>query len=75
MTSPLRAALASASDQLRQRPDEALTVVNGEVSVTTQDPQLYQYQARTYALLGKQGYDEKRAELAAIPEKNEKFII
>lgn len=29
----------------------------------------------TYALLGKQGYDEKRAELAAIPEKNEKFII
>ena len=35
------------------RPDEALTVVNGEVSVTTQDPQLYQYQARTYALLGK----------------------
>ncbi|MFZ5506172.1 MAG: tetratricopeptide repeat protein, partial [Pseudomonadota bacterium] len=35
------------------RPDEALAVVNDEVSVTTQDPQIYQYQARTYALLGK----------------------
>ncbi|MBC7206133.1 MAG: M48 family metallopeptidase [Methyloversatilis sp.] len=35
------------------RPEQALAVVNDEVSVTTQDPQLYQYQARTYALLGK----------------------
>ena len=29
----------------------------------------------TYALLGKPGYDEKRAELAAIAEKNERYII
>ena len=29
----------------------------------------------TYALLGKAGYDEKRAELAAIAEKNERYII
>lgn len=29
----------------------------------------------TYALLGKQGYDEKRAELAAIAEKSERYII
>ena len=29
----------------------------------------------TYALLGKAGYDEKREELAAIAEKNERYII
>ncbi|HWQ57729.1 MAG TPA: glucose-6-phosphate isomerase [Clostridia bacterium] len=29
----------------------------------------------TYALLGKAGYDDKRAELAARPEKNGKFIV
>jgi glucose-6-phosphate isomerase len=29
----------------------------------------------TYALLGKPGYDEKRAELSSIPEKSEKYII
>ncbi|MBU0602331.1 MAG: M48 family metalloprotease [Gammaproteobacteria bacterium] len=36
-----------------KRPQEALDVVNDEVTVFTQDPQLFQYQARTYALLGK----------------------
>ncbi len=29
----------------------------------------------TYALLGKQGYDEKRTELAAIAEKSERYIV
>jgi glucose-6-phosphate isomerase len=29
----------------------------------------------TYALLGKQGYDEKRAELSAIAEKNERYVV
>lgn len=29
----------------------------------------------TYALLGRPGYDEKRAELASIPAKDEKYII
>ena len=29
----------------------------------------------TYALLGKQGYDEKRAELAAAAEKSERYIV
>ena len=29
----------------------------------------------TYALLGRRGYDEKRAELAAMPEKDAKYII
>jgi len=28
-----------------------------------------------YALLGRPGYDEKRAELAKVPKKNEKYII
>lgn len=35
------------------RPEEALTVVSDEISLVTQDPLLYQYQARTCALLGK----------------------
>ena len=29
----------------------------------------------TYALLGKPGFDEKRAELKAAPAKNDKYII
>ena len=29
----------------------------------------------TYALLGKKGYDEKRAELARMPEKNDAYIL
>ncbi len=29
----------------------------------------------TYALLGRPGYDEKRAELASAPQKQAKFII
>ncbi len=29
----------------------------------------------TYALLGKEGYDEKRAELAAMPEQNDRYLI
>ena len=29
----------------------------------------------TYALLGKRGYDEKRAELAAMPAKKKEYII
>ncbi|MGN1099985.1 MAG: glucose-6-phosphate isomerase, partial [Christensenellales bacterium] len=29
----------------------------------------------TYALLGRPGYDDKRAELASIPAKDEKYII
>jgi predicted Zn-dependent protease len=35
------------------RPEEALAVATDEISLTTQDPLLYQYQARTSALLGK----------------------
>ncbi len=35
------------------RAAEALTVVNDEVAITTQDPQLFQYQSRSYAMLGK----------------------
>ena len=29
----------------------------------------------TYALLGRPGYDEKRAELAAAPKPDERFIL
>lgn len=35
------------------RPDEALAAVSDHVSALTTDPQLYVYQARSYAMLGK----------------------
>ncbi len=42
---------------------------------TFNQPGVEEGKKATYALLGKQGYDEKRAELAARPAKKEDFII
>ncbi|WP_018411812.1 M48 family metalloprotease [Methyloversatilis thermotolerans] len=35
------------------RPEEALEVVNADITAFTRDPQLYQYQAQSYAMLGR----------------------
>lgn len=42
---------------------------------TYNQPGVEEGKKATYALLGKNGYDEKRAELAAAPKKQDKYII
>ena len=56
---------------------EVMTAFAGELlSINAFDqPGVEEGKNATYALLGKPGYDEKRAELAAQPEKAAQYII
>ena len=58
-------------------PSFVMTAFAGELlSINAFDqPGVEEGKNATYALLGKPGYDEKRAELAAQPEKAAQYII
>ena len=56
---------------------EVMTAFTGELLDidTFNQPGVEEGKNATYAMLGKPGYDEKRAELESQPAKNEKYIL